>query len=390
MALLVLMLGCGARTEPEIPPPSRVTDIVAITEECALRSSGRIFCWVLLPDESPSLWGRPVRLEWGMATEQARAISGTARYGCAVHFGGEVRCWGHPTAGVLGDGRLDLGSSEEHGPVVGLRDPAIVASSATHSCAVAGDGAVLCWGVNENGECGVDGGVLNEPTGSMASRTVQPVPVRVPGIDDAVHVAVIASTSCAVTATGAVYCWGSNDRLQLGPDVGHPSSRPVRIEGIDDAVAVAVTAPFACVVHADGRVSCWGVGSWPPSPVPGLHDAAAIALSLTDICILTRAGRVRCVGDNDHGWFAPRGVTDHLLEGVENVESLTAQAETACALDAHGQVLCWGSNSGGALGRGDLDLYLSAIPEPIRGCTDDAYCAGLHCDESVAPAECVQ
>ena len=65
--------------------------------------------------------------------------------------------------------------------------------------------------------------------------------------------------SCAVQR-GEVWCWGSNVYGQLGsPSDG---SVPVRVPGVEDAVKVSLAESQACALVRDGGVVCWGM--WNP------------------------------------------------------------------------------------------------------------------------------
>ena len=93
-----------------------------------------------------------------------------------------------------------------------------------------------------------------------------------------------------VHTDGTISCWGPGHEGQLG--LGNTETRhlPVAVPGITDAVAVAVGSGFACVAHRDGGVSCWG-RSWygqlgvrmeepnrsTPERVPELADVVAIS-----------------------------------------------------------------------------------------------------------------
>jgi alpha-tubulin suppressor-like RCC1 family protein len=71
-----------------------------------------------------------------------------------------------------------------------------------HTCVRRNDGGIWCWGKNDRGQIG---------DGTTENRTV---PVMV--LSGAIHVAVGGDHSCAVTSDGGVRCWGYNVRSQLG------------------------------------------------------------------------------------------------------------------------------------------------------------------------------
>jgi Regulator of chromosome condensation (RCC1) repeat len=74
----------------------------------------------------------------------------------------------------------------------------------------------------------------------------------------AIFVAAGAHHTCAVLSDGAVRCWGQNDQGQVGD--GTTTNRltaiPVSIGGV--AVAISSGAYHTCAVLSDGSVQCWG------------------------------------------------------------------------------------------------------------------------------------
>jgi alpha-tubulin suppressor-like RCC1 family protein len=93
-----------------------------------------------------------------------------------------------------------------------------------------------------------------------------------------------ANGTCAVDARGAGWCWGSNDYGRVGNGTATallPSPTPV--SGLSDAVSISTSSYFSCAVRATGAILCWGTnadghptlgdGTWTdhfvPKPVVG-------------------------------------------------------------------------------------------------------------------------
>src|SRR5262245_21217135 len=69
------------------------------------------------------------------------------------------------------------------------------------------------------------------------------------------------TVGCALRTDGTVWCWGANIYGSLGsPDAdGGTTHLPAPVPGIDDAVALAVGVwDHVCVIRAGGSVWCWG------------------------------------------------------------------------------------------------------------------------------------
>ena len=90
-----------------------------------------------------------------------------------------------------------------------------------HACALLDDGSVSCWGDDTAGQTGA------APAGAVASS---PAPVHVDLAGSAVAMTTGGRHNCALLESGAVQCWGSNERGQLGIAPDHdPHPAPLTI-----------------------------------------------------------------------------------------------------------------------------------------------------------------
>jgi alpha-tubulin suppressor-like RCC1 family protein len=80
------------------------------------------------------------------------------------------------------------------------------------------------------------------------------------------------SHACAVTAAGAVLCWGDNRAGQLWDGTATSRSNPETVTGLATGVAtVAAGGGHTCAVTTAGAVLCWGSnssGNWATAPRP--------------------------------------------------------------------------------------------------------------------------
>lgn len=82
-------------------------------------------------------------------------------HSCAVRSSGKVYCWGTGSHGELGNGsRADSASPVE---VIGIDSAIAVAAGDNHSCARLEGGGVRCWGAGKAGELG-DGSTADSST----------------------------------------------------------------------------------------------------------------------------------------------------------------------------------------------------------------------------------
>ncbi|MDQ3038157.1 MAG: hypothetical protein M3Y87_37540, partial [Myxococcota bacterium] len=226
----------------EVESPVRITAFTgAVTsvsagafQTCAI-SAGRLSCW-----------GWNAYGELGNGAMPARAMSPTpigASLGtwaevaageghtCARTAAGEVYCWGCGTDCDACDFGYIEGGIDCTG-VIGIGDAAMTYETTprqvqdldaqrlahwNHSCAIATDGELVCWGPNHRGALGV---------GDTEPRLV---PAAVwPGTRWS-DVTVGGEHSCALRETGALYCWGHNEHGQLGTGDMTPRLTPQRI-----------------------------------------------------------------------------------------------------------------------------------------------------------------
>ncbi|MFN8596720.1 MAG: hypothetical protein U0559_11140 [Anaerolineae bacterium] len=231
-------------------------------------------------------------------------------HACATMSNGRVLCWGAQggTTPVLGDGT----ATQRLMPVdvVSITNGATqVAAGGTVTCALI-SGAVKCWGGNDRGQLGT------------GNNTISNVPTNVVGLASGVtSIAAGVNYACAIINGGAK-CWGLNDNGQLGNNSNQPSSVPTDVVGLSSGVtAIAARQNHTCAL-VDGGVKCWGAngsgqlgrGDTFPSPVP------------VDVSGLLAGSNVTAIGNG---------------------------AAHSCAL-ANGAVKCWGSNQFGQLGTGTL------------------------------------
>ncbi len=364
---------------------SRVTAGANYT--CALLQNGSVQCWGdnangQLGDGSTVAQNMPVNVS-GLAGA-ATGISAGSDHACAVLTDGTVQCWGDNARGQLGDGSRE----DRLNPVFvrDLRDTiATVAAGHFHTCALASDGDIHCWGTNNRGQLGND--TLD------SSRT----PVRVMGAPgDATTLAAGLDHACALFKTGMLYCWGSNRARQLGqgapgvasvPRLIRPialADQPAPINGIS---AIVGGRYHTCLITPSRAAQCWGRNSdgqlgdgtqlphSQPVNVAGLASGVmALALGAEHTCALTQNGTLKCWGSNQVGQLGDgtrieKVTPTDVLGLVGNVAAIVAGDSHSCALTQPGSVACWGANNAGQLGDGTTTA--ASFPVSVVGLSSD-------------------
>lgn len=305
----------------------------------------------------------------------AQQVAVGSKHSCALASDGAVHCWGNNQNGQLGDGTTT--DSNIPKTVVGLvGQVAAIAAGDNHSCALNTDGVVTCWGANVNGQLG-NGGKADSTSATYVGAPIRGVAAITAG----------ASHTCALTTKGAVYCWGQNDQGQLGDGTNTLSTIPRLATGLAKGVAaITAGADHTCALTNSGTVKCWGrnakaqlgAGGTSDSNIPvavtGLGHVTAIATGVEHTCALMVAGEMKCWGANSDGQLgdgttSSRSTPSTVGGLMTDVHLIAAGKGHTCALATNGSGQCWGKNSSGQLGDGtNTDASTArAIPEVLGG-----------------------
>jgi alpha-tubulin suppressor-like RCC1 family protein len=182
-----------------------------------------------------------------------------------------------------------------------------IAAGAAFACGLSGAGRVFCWGANDRGQLGI----TPSEVGAL-SRVVQ---LPLAGV---VQIAAGAAHACALLDGGAVSCWGANDRGQLG--LGFRDRlihAPEAVPGLRGVRKLADNP--LCAVLADDSVSCWGEAlagtagedaPLGPELLPEAPSTREVLVGEAHGCLISRDAEVHCWGDNRFGQSgSPRQVS---------------------------------------------------------------------------------
>ncbi|HEY6784343.1 MAG TPA: Ig-like domain-containing protein, partial [Gemmatimonadales bacterium] len=207
----------SALPEPVTGGLKFTTLAVGYSNTCGLVPGGSAYCWGYNYDgevgsglASPSV-NVPTAVSGGLSFASLAAGDGVT---CGLTAGGAAYCWGYNGGGALGDGTV-LTRATPTAVAGGLSFMAIT-TSGDHSCGITTAGAAYCWGSDVAGALGDSG----------AATQLVPVPVHSGGVTFRAISAGYNHT-CAVATSGAIYCWGSNELGQVGPNGGPASPVPV-------------------------------------------------------------------------------------------------------------------------------------------------------------------
>lgn len=312
---------------------------------------------------------------------------------CARMLDNTVLCWGYNFYGNLGDGTTT--NRTKPAPVTGLTDVAQIAAGYNHNCARHLDGTVSCWGSHWYGAVG-DG----SPMGTSTPTAKKTLAVKVPGITNAVQLALGENLSCARLSTGEVKCWGWGSDGALGSGTIAHSNVPVTVAGLGFATDLVAGYRHVCAKSFDGSRRCWGsdgdgqlgIGTVTdyntPSRNPGLSSVAQIAMGRSSAgghgCAAMTDKSLKCWGRGREGQTANGGLLDTFtpvaVPGL-SVEQLVAGQNHTCALLTGGSVACFGDANYGVLGGGGAAptaVTPTATPVAVTGISTAKQLAAGH------------
>lgn len=174
--------------------------------------------------------------------------------------------------------------------------------------------------------------------------------------------------TCLLSGDGRGYCWGSNDRGQLGIGSVGRASTPTLIAAAQRFTSVAPGLSHSCALDAEGRAWCWGENSRgqlgdrtttsrdTPTRVVGEHEFRSIVAGASHSCGLDENGVAWCWGSGDAGQLGDGESQERsapvAVKASRRFVSLHAGWNFTCALDAGRRATCWGDDGAGQLGDG--------------------------------------
>ena len=318
------------------------------------------------------------------ATSMRITLAGGGYHSVAVTDSGTVKSWGHNYYGQLGDGT----NSDTASPIAvpNFSDVVEVAAGDEHSLALKSNGTVWAWGNNSEGQLGRDDVEYSYS------------PARVASLENIVSISAGMEHSLALKDDGTVWAWGDNLEGQLGNNTTSDSSAPVCVllsdgeTSLTDIVEISGCGHLSVALKADGTVWVWGDNGHGelcvyPAGEAERHYAAEVSgiTGVTGIScggnysdgsnwcavyVILNNGTMKAWGYN--GSYGKLGFgnssTSYSYEpvtvlNITDVVSVSGGAQFCTALTESGSVWCWGSNSMGQLGDGNMG---SSSAEPLK------------------------
>ncbi|MBP9706857.1 MAG: Ig-like domain repeat protein [Oligoflexales bacterium] len=340
--------------------------------------------------------------------EKFKTIGGTAGNFCAITLENKLKCWGcNSLSGALygyGDSSARGHNSGSMGDNLGFVDlgtnqfPMEISRSDNDSiCVILQNRKIKCWGDNSFGHLGYGDTTTR---GGLTNQMGDDLPFVDLGTDAAVWKISgnggnpTLKFNCALLLNGQIKCWGANtdgnlgygDTIQRGDQSDEMGADLPNIDlGTNKrAIDLAVGNRFVCALLSGGNQVCWGyniAGSHGNSVIEAIGDEAdemGDNLAQVDFgvgsirptkifagwssCAMLSDGSLKCFGDNSAGLL---GYGDMLTRQVPaDFSAMNLGTETAgtielaafnehrCMLSGSHQVKCFGQG-GAKLGYGD-------------------------------------
>jgi alpha-tubulin suppressor-like RCC1 family protein len=278
-----------------------------------------------------------------------------------------------------------------------------VAVGRGHTCALRTDGTVSCWGHDWKPYAFGTPGMGNAVIASTTATTV-------PGLDTVDEIRAGEMHTCARKADRTLWCWGHNERGQLGDGTTTSSAVAVQVMGLTSVGLFDGGRMHTCAVGTVGTTTglwCWGrgglrgrgsnpvdqtvgrlgTGDIVDASVPARVDLSVAAGAGQTVKALSAGGYHTCIAMSDNRvWCWGRGGSGELgnaatasskvpvavnLAGITIPAGVTIDeisctdtnsAGSACLRLSNGAVHCWGSGREGEMGDGVLTTTNRTAP----------------------------
>jgi alpha-tubulin suppressor-like RCC1 family protein len=342
---------------------------------CALDEFGASWCWGRNTSNGCLGTGdyadSPIPIQTIMDGKSFSSISSGSVYTCSIDTQGMAWCWGEN-----GDLILGIGSSSDKAEPVPVNMPENeifnqISAGSNHVCALNGSGSCWCWGQGFQGQLGTNSNFNYSIPTSVVNTTVSSFDVISAG----------SLFTCGIeSGTGDAYCWGDNGSGQLGDASTTDRLIPTLVSsGVGISyIDISAGENHTCAVDLSGEAWCWGEndkgqlgdddpnGSRTPKKVPLEPQVVLVSISASSehTCGLDSTGSIWCWGNNLYYQLGTDALTESLLP-VRVLNSGYSMVESGeffnCATYSYGQIRCWGKNSSGQLGNNDTSHSATPI-----------------------------
>jgi alpha-tubulin suppressor-like RCC1 family protein len=339
-ALLIAAFGCGENAEPPSAPDSPALAATSSPPSFAQISAGNGHSCGVTKEAVAYCWGGNGLGNLGDGTFTTRlapaAVAGGLRFlevragtshTCGLTAGGQAYCWGDNSLGQLGDGTAPIGHQTPV-EVAGGRRFTQIRVGFRHTCALTSSGAAFCWGENAHGQLGTGTSAGPEDSFGVACSIR---PVRVAGGHVFRQIRPGGEHTCGLDEENRYFCWGNNLFGQLGDGTLTTRLKPVLVSGGLLFAQVSAGGMHTCGVTSQNHAWCWGRNA---------------------------------TGQLGDGSTTRRRQPTEVAGGLR-FSGVSAGVEHSCGVTTTKRAYCWGSNAFAQLGDGTTTER--HVPKAVAG-----------------------
>ncbi len=340
---------------------------------CAVLSNGTVECWgdnqylqlgTTWSSTSPPTDFRSTPSAITGITDAVQVVTGKG-HACALRTGGTVQCWGLNTSGQVGLATTTFQTAVPT-TVAGLTGVVQITAGDAHTCALLSDRTLRCWGEGGSGQLGY-GGVADRTTPTAVAG----------GITSVAQVTAGLSNTCASRTDGTAVCWGANLFGQAGTGTATALVvlSPAPVSGLTGVSRISSGGDSSCAVVASGATRCWGTNALGQfanatseeinaSPVTsGFPSATRVSVGRYSTCVTLGDGTVRCSGQGELGNGSAAGSRLPVQPTSLNFTSeVSVGYSHTCVTQRQAVARCWGQNGIGQVGDGTTTTRLTPVP----------------------------
>ncbi len=307
----------------------------------------------------------------------ATDVSAGYFHSCAVDNLGTGKCWGSNSSGQLGDNT----TTNRHVPVAVVmptgRTFVQIVAGLGHSCALADNGRVWCWGGNGIGQLG----------NNTTNQSLIPTAASMPSGRTFTQISLSFNHTCAIADNGTAWCWGGNGSGRLGDNTTTNRSVPTAVVMPSGRTFTRISAGWyrTCAIADNGTAWCWGNNQYggignnsttdrsvPTAVVmPSGRTFNRIATLQDSSCAIADNGTAWCWGGNDYGQIGDNTTTQRntpvvvVMPSGRTFTDISGDYLHACVLDNLNAAWCWGLNHSQAGSLGDGTFVSRRVPTAV-------------------------
>lgn len=367
----------------------RASATSSVTHVCALGTYGSVWCWGSnasgeLGSAATNPTATPVAVTLPV---QATAVTAGTAHSCVVTDSSTVKCWGDNSVGQMATGGTTTVGVGTIADIPALSAGVVqVVASRNVTCTLTSSGEVKCWGDN------IYSGI--RVTQTRTTITTPEIPYSLSS--GARAIALNGNTMCVLRSNGDLVCWGANHSGQVGDGYAlkmtvptAPYTSPGNSGPLGGITTLGNSMWTTCGVTSTGAVKCWGygaygnvgTGTYANSPVSVAHLALTSGVSsivggYQTLCAIKSDTTASCWGYNPNGQMATGDTTTTLTTRpylalaatpLTGIAQMAASNNNTCLVTTGGAAMCAGAGMFGALGNGGTTA--SYYPVPVTGLT---------------------